>query len=427
MKKHILIIGSGGREHALAWKLKQSPEVGRITCAPGNGGIAHIAQCITLADPSAITAFCQAEAVDLVVIGPEQPLVEGLADVLRAHNIAVFGPSAQAAQLEGSKAFTKRLCAKYHIPTAAYGEFTDVETAQHYLADKRYPIVIKVDGLAAGKGVIIAENANEARAAVADMFSGTFGKAGVRIVIEEFLHGEEVSFFALADGDTAIEFGHAQDHKRAFDGDTGPNTGGMGTYAPAAIMTDAMRARVMREIIHPTMAAMKAEGMPFQGVLFAGLMLTEHGPQLLEYNTRFGDPETQVLMRRLTSDLYPLLLASAQGNLKGMQVHTAPEAALCVVMAAKGYPGAYEKGSIIGGLDRAEAVPGCVVFHAGTAQRGPAIIATGGRVLGVTALGATVAQAQSAAYEAVDRVEWPEGFCRRDIGWRAATATAGAV
>lgn len=422
MGKAILVIGSGGREHALCWKLSQSSQVSKIYCSPGNGGIAQVAECVALAAPADIVAFCKEKAIALVIIGPEQPLVEGLADVLYGENIRAFGPSAKAAQLEGSKAFTKRLCSKYNIPTAAYGEFTDAASARHYLKDKAYPIVIKADGLAAGKGVIIAENAQQANEAVEDMFSGGFGAAGERVVIEEFMEGEEVSFFAVSDGKTAIEFGFAQDHKRVGDGDTGPNTGGMGTYSPAPVLTDSLKREVMQMIIHPTVAAMQAEGIPFKGVLFAGLMLTKTGPKLLEYNARFGDPETQVLMRRLESDLFPLLLACAEGTLSKQDIVFRKAAALCVVMAANGYPGAYRKGSVIRGIAQAEALPGCVVFHAGTERKEGDIVATGGRVLGVTALGETIAQAQENAYRAVECIDWPEGFCRRDIGWRAIKA-----
>jgi phosphoribosylamine--glycine ligase len=423
MKSDILVIGSGGREHALCWKLKQSPLAGRLYCAPGNGGIADVAECVSLVSQEAVVAFCRERSIALVVIGPEQPLVEGLADTLRSAGIAAFGPGRKAAQLEGSKAFTKRLCEKYGIPTAAYGEFTDAAAAKDYARAQALPLVIKADGLAAGKGVVIAQSLDEALAAVDEMFSGAFGTAGERVVIEAFLEGEEVSFFALSDGETAIEFGHAQDHKRVGEGDTGPNTGGMGTYAPAPVATAALRERAMREIIHPTVAAMKAEGMPFQGVLFAGLMVTKDGPQLLEYNARFGDPETQVLMRRLEGDLLPLLMWSA--GVEGTPTPALPlagggsNAAMCVVMAAKGYPGAYAKGSAIGGLARAAAMAEVVVFHAGTARQGEKIVANGGRVLGVTATGATIAQAQAQAYRAVDAIDWPEGFCRRDIGWRA--------
>ncbi|MBV8938309.1 MAG: phosphoribosylamine--glycine ligase, partial [Alphaproteobacteria bacterium] len=335
---------------------------------------------------------------------------------------AVFGPGKAAAQLEGSKGFTKALCGKYGIPTAAYQTFTEPESAKRHARGQRFPLVIKADGLAAGKGVVIAASEEDAVAALDSMFAGAFGAAGQRVVIEEFLEGEEVSFFALSDGETAVEFGHAQDHKRAFDRDQGPNTGGMGAYSPASCMTDGLRAQVMETIILPTVAAMKREGMPFQGVLFAGLMLTREGPKLLEYNARFGDPETQALMVRLESDLYALLSACAEGKLGEMEIRFHPGAALCVVMAADGYPGSYRQGTRIYGLEEAAAVPGVMIFHAGTAREGGEVIATGGRVLGVTARGGTIAEAQSRAYQAVDRIVWPEGFCRRDIGWRAIAA-----
>lgn len=419
MMANVLVIGSGGREHALCWRLKQSPSVDRVYCAPGNAGIASVATCVTLADTTAIIDFCRSKDVALVVIGPEQPLVEGLADTLTAAGIATFGPSRKAAQLEGSKEFTKRLCAKYNIPTAAYGAFGDASGAKAFLADKPYPVVVKADGLAAGKGVIIAESRQEAENAIDAMLSGAFGTAGARIIIEEFLTGEEISFFALCDGKVALPLGAAQDHKRAYDGDRGPNTGGMGAYSPPPAANDALIRTIMETIIIPTVRAMAEEGAPFRGVLFAGLMLTPQGPKLLEYNARFGDPETQALMARLDSDLYPLLLACANGSLKGKNARLSAEAAICVVMAAKGYPGAYDKGSVIGGLDEAGQVPGVTIFHAGTAEENGRIIATGGRVLGITARAATLKQAQQAAYQAVDRIDWPDGFCRRDIGWRA--------
>ncbi len=415
---NVLVIGSGGREHALCWRLKQSPQVQKIFCAPGNGGIAEDATCVALKSPDEIIAFCKKEAIALVVIGPEQPLVEGLADTLSAAGIPAFGPSAKAAQLEGSKGFTKELCRKYNIPTADYGYFTDAASARKFLKGKSYPIVVKADGLAAGKGVIIAHSEAEATAAVNDMFAGIFGESGKSVVIEEFMEGEEVSFFALSDGNAAIEFGYAQDHKRAFDGDKGPNTGGMGTYAPTPAMNDALAKTVMKTIIHPTVAAMQKEGAPFKGVLFAGLMLTKDGPKLLEYNARFGDPETQVLMARFNGDLYETLRAVAIGDLSKAKISFAPEHAVCVVMAAKGYPGAYEKGTAIRGLG-AVSTPGVKVFHAGTEKRGSDIVAVGGRVLGVTAWGKTTAEAQAKAYQAVDNIDWPQGFCRRDIAWRA--------
>lgn len=417
---NILLIGSGGREHALAWKMKQSPLTQTLYCAPGNAGIAQVAELVSLAGQAEILAFCQEKAIGLVVIGPEQPLVEGLADHLRASGIPVFGPGAEGAQLEGSKAFTKALCKKYNIPTAAYEIFTDKAEAKRYATKQSLPLVIKADGLAAGKGVIIAEAREQVDLAIDEIMSGAFGDAGATVVIEEFLQGEELSFFALCDGKTALEFGSAQDHKRAFDGDQGPNTGGMGTYSPPAIATDALRAQVMREIIEPTVAALRAEGVSFSGMLFAGLMLTQKGPQLLEYNTRFGDPETQVLMARLESDVVALLLACAKGELASAPaIRFKQQAAVCVVMASQGYPGAYSKGSVIRGLDKAGALPDTVVFHAGTAKQGNDVIATGGRVLGVTALGDTIKQAQENAYNAIDIIDWPEGFCRRDIAWRA--------
>lgn len=419
MKTEVLVIGSGGREHALCWKLSQSDAVSKVYCAPGNGGIAQVAECVHIKTAKEIADFCVRQAVGLVVIGPEQPLVDGLGDDLRAAGITVFGPSKKAAQLEASKGFTKALCRKYNIPTAAYETFTDAASAKAYLKKQACPIVVKADGLAAGKGVIIAQDMKEAEAAVEGMMSGAFGQAGRKVVIEEFLEGEEVSFFALCDGKNAIPFGAAQDHKRAFDGDQGPNTGGMGAYSPAPVFTPVLQAEVMETIILPTVRAMQQEGAPFQGVLFAGLMLTQRGPKLLEYNARFGDPETQVLMRRMEGDLYPVLLACAQGKLGGVEVRMKKDAALCVVMAAKGYPGAYGKGSVIRGLDEASQQNGVVVFHAGTEKRGADIMAAGGRVLGVTALGPTIAEAQKNAYAAVDRIDWPEGFCRRDIGWRA--------
>lgn len=416
---NILVIGSGGREHALCWKIKQSPLCGELFCAPGNGGISDVATCMILSDDAAILNFCLEKNIGLVVIGPEKPLVDGLADTLRAANIPTFGPSEKAAQLEGSKAFTKHICDKYHIPTAAYGEFTEIVPAQEYLKNKTYPQVIKADGLAAGKGVVIAENEAEAFAALEMMFSGGFGKAGNVVVIEEFLVGPELSFFALSDGEHALEFGSAQDHKRAFDGDLGPNTGGMGTYSPAPIATHVLHTQLMEMIIKPTVAAMKAEGMPFQGILFAGLMLTNDGPKLLEYNARFGDPETQVLMARLESDLVPILLSCANGTLETASVSYTKQAAVCVVMAANGYPGSYTKGSKISNLSQASALPDTIVFHAGTEKNGEEIRAIGGRVLGVTALGDTLKDAQAKAYIAVDVIDWKDGFCRRDIAGKA--------
>lgn len=411
---NVLVIGSGGREHALCWRLKQSPTVAQVFCSPGNGGIAQDVMCAQLDSPQEIIRFCQEQKIALVVIGPEVPLVEGLADALVAAHIPVFGPSAKAAILEGSKGFMKDLCKKYNIPTAAYENFNNAAGAKAFLKTLSAPYVIKADGLAAGKGVIIAPNLSDAEAAVDELLA-----INGSLVIEEFLDGEEASFFAISDGTTAIEFGAAQDHKRAYDGDKGPNTGGMGTYSPLPMMTDALRDTIMRDIILPTVAAMKNEGRAFKGVLFAGLMITATGPKLIEYNVRFGDPETQSLMMRFDGDLFALLHGAATGKLSSDAISFATDAAVCVVMAAKGYPGAYEKGTVIRGLDKANALSGVKIFHAGTKASGSDILASGGRVLGVTARGATLKDAQKKAYEAVDLIDWPEGFCRRDIGWRA--------
>ncbi len=415
----ILIIGSGGREHALCVALARSSSVEKLYCAPGNGGIAAQAECVKLETALAALEFCKAHGIDLVVIGPEQPLVDGWADVLRQGGMKVFGPSAEAAQLEGSKGFTKDLCAKYAIPSGAYGRFTEAETAKEYLSRQPMPIVIKADGLAAGKGVVIATRRREAERVIEEMFAGKFGAASRSIVIEEYLEGEEISFFALCDGEAAVEFGSAQDHKAVGEGDTGPNTGGMGTYAPAPIMTPELRQEIMRRIVLPTVAAMKQEGMPFSGVLFAGLMITRDGPKVIEFNARFGDPETQVLLSRLDEDLATLLLQAASGKLPIRPVKFRDEAALCVVMAANGYPGDYHKGSEIRGIEAAEAMADVKVYHAGTIREEEKLLANGGRVLGVTALGGSVAEAQRKAYAAVDAIDWTGGFCRRDIGWRA--------
>jgi phosphoribosylamine--glycine ligase len=419
---NILIIGSGGREHALAWRIAQSPLCNRIYAAPGNAGIATVAECVgvDVADHAAVIGFCRAAEIGFVVIGPEAPLVAGLADDLSAAGIKHLGPSKAAAQLEGSKAFTKDLCAEFGIPTGAYGRFAEAAAAKSYLAGKPLPIVIKADGLAAGKGVVIATTSAQAEAAIDACFAGAFGQAGSEVVVEEYLNGEEASFFALCDGTTAIAFGAAQDHKRVGDGDTGPNTGGMGAYTPAPVMSDAMIERTMAEIIRPTLAGMNSRGTPFKGVLFAGLMITAKGPQLIEYNVRFGDPECQVLMMRLKSDLLPALLATADATLRDIDIAWHADKVLSVVLAASGYPGTPVKGSEIRGLYSA-AVSGSdvMVFHAGTALVDHRIIATGGRVLNVTARAPTIAQAHAKAYAAVDAIDWPEGFCRRDIGWRA--------
>jgi phosphoribosylamine--glycine ligase len=418
---NVLLIGGGGREHALAWKLKQSPLLARLYCAPGNAGICSIAECVELdvVDHEAVVRFCQDQDIGLAVIGPEAPLVAGLADALEASGLKVFGPSRAAAQLEGSKGFTKDLAAEYGIPTAAYRRFSDGAAAKDYVATLSAPIVVKADGLAAGKGVVIAQSRADADAAIDACFSGEFGDAGSEVVIEEFLTGEEASFFALVDGATALPLATAQDHKRAYDNDEGPNTGGMGAYSPAPIMTPALCARVMEEIIKPTVRAMAARGAPFKGVLYAGLMIADGTPKLLEYNVRFGDPEAQVLMMRLKSDLLPALLAVAEGQLAGVALDWHDEPALCVVMATKGYPGAYDKGSEIRGLDAAGADPKVEIFHAGTRRDDTRILADGGRVLGVTARGHTIAEARALAYAAIDRIDWPQGFCRHDIGARA--------
>jgi phosphoribosylamine--glycine ligase len=417
---NVLLLGSGGREHALAWKLAQSPLLTRLFAAPGNPGIAEHAEIVALdaADHRAVVDFCRRHSIDLVVIGPEAPLVDGLADNLRTMGAAVFGPNRAPAQLEGSKGYTKELCARYGIPTARYARASDRLAAEAALEDFPLPVVIKADGLAAGKGVIVAATAEEAQAALGEMFDGSFGSAGAAVVIEEFLEGEEASFFALTDGETILPFGTAQDHKRVGDGDTGPNTGGMGAYSPASIVTPEMAERVMAQIVQPTVRAQAERGAPFSGILYAGLMLTAEGPKLIEYNVRFGDPECEVLMMRLESDLLALMLATARGGLAEAEPpRFSDDAALTVVMAANGYPGTPEKGGVVGGIAEAQA-QGAKVFHAGTALDGDSLVASGGRVLAVTARGATVAEARDRAYAAGDRIDFPTGFCRRDIGWR---------
>jgi phosphoribosylamine--glycine ligase len=418
---NILLLGSGGREHALAWKMAASPLVDRLFCAPGNAGIAREAACVALdiADHAAVIAFCRNSGIDFVVVGPEGPLCAGIVDDLEASGIKTFGPSRAAARLEGSKGFTKDLCRSAGIPTATYERFRSADPAKAYARDRGAPLVVKADGLAAGKGVVVAESVGEAEAAIDLMLGGGLGEAGAELVIEEFLAGEEASFFALCDGETALPLASAQDHKRAFDGDKGPNTGGMGAYSPAPIVDVAMADRVMGDIVLPTLRAMTAKGAPYKGVLYAGLMITADGPKLIEYNARFGDPECQVLMPRLMSDLVPALLASRDGVLKSLALRWRPEAALTVVMAARGYPGPYAKGSVIEGLDDAAAVEGVEIFHAGTKQESGRVLANGGRVLDVSALGRSVREARARAYEAVSRIRWPEGFCRHDIGWRA--------
>ena len=418
---NILILGSGGREHALAWKIAASPLTTRLYCAPGNAGIAQVAECaaVDIADHAAVIAFVKDKKIDFVVVGPEAPLCAGIVDDLEAAGIKAFGPNKWAARLEGSKGFTKDLCKANNIPTAAYRRFKHAGEAKAYVRERGAPIVVKDDGLAAGKGVVVASSIAEAEAAIDMMFGSGLGRPAWEIVIEDCLVGEEASFFALCDGETAIPLGSAQDHKRVGDGDTGPNTGGMGAYSPAPVMTREMEKRVMDEIVTPTVQALKAIGAPYKGVLFAGLMITKEGPQLIEYNVRFGDPECQVLMLRLFSDLVPALLAARDGQLKNFDLRWSNDAALTVVMAAKGYPGAYTKGSAIDGLEAAAALEGVEVFHAGTREDGGRIVANGGRVLNVCARGKTVRDAQALAYRAVDLIKWPEGFCRRDIGWRA--------
>ena len=417
----VLLIGSGGREHALAWGLAASPRLTKLYCAPGNGGIEAHAACVELdaGDHDAVAAFCHDKHIDLVVIGPEAPLVAGLADDLRSAGLTVFGPSRAAAQLEGSKAFTKDLCARHGIPTGSHTCFDTREAALDHVRSSGAPIVVKADGLAAGKGVTVAETVEQAEAAIEACFAGDFGAAGAEVVVEEYLVGEEASYFALVDGETVLPLATAQDHKRAFDGDQGPNTGGMGAYSPAPVMTGDMCARTLEEIVRPTVGALAAAGTPYRGVLYAGLMITTDGPKLIEYNVRFGDPECQPLLMRLESDLLEALLATAEGRLGEIALTWSERTALSVVMATRGYPGAYDKGSVIRGLDAACADPDVRIFHAGTARQDGACIAVGGRVLNVTALGASVAEAQARAYAAVAKIDWPEGFCRSDIGWRA--------
>lgn len=418
---NVLVIGSGGREHALAWAISSSPLLDALYCAPGNAGIADVAECVDIAvdDFDGIVAFCREKSIDFVVVGPEDPLVNGLVDRLDEAGIKSFGPNADAAQLEGSKGFTKDLCADYDIPTAAYGRFVDAADAKAYVEEQGAPLVVKADGLAAGKGVIMAETEDEANAAIDEIFGGKFGSSGAELVIEEWLEGEEASFFALCDGEHALPLASAQDHKRVGDGDTGLNTGGMGAYSPAPVISETMTLVVMDRIVRPTLKAMAEKGMPFKGVLFVGLMISRNGPQLIEFNVRFGDPECQVLMMRLISDILPVLVACHDGTLDEVDVEWNDDAALSVVMATKGYPEAYEKGSEIRNLEAAGAEDGIEIFHAGTQKQDHKITAHGGRVLAVTALGRSVAAAQARAYAAVDKIDWPEGFCRRDIGYRA--------
>ncbi len=422
---NILLIGSGGREHALAWKIAQSPLLQTLFIAPGNGGMTELGTLTDLntSDHQAVINFVQANNIELVVVGPEAPLVAGLVDDLETAGIKAFGPKQAAAALEGSKGFTKDICKDYNIPTARYGRFDTLEAAKAYAEQQGAPLVVKADGLAAGKGVIMAQTIQEALTAIEDCFSGSFGQAGAEVVIEETLYGPEASFFVLTDGTNALPLATAQDHKRAFDGDKGPNTGGMGAYSPAPIMTDALIEQTMATIIAPTIKAMQDKGTPYKGVLYAGLMLTEEGPKLIEYNARFGDPECQVLMMRLASDLVPALLATANGTLDQLSLEWHKTPALTVVMATKGYPGGYEKGSQIKGLGKASAPENIEIFHAGTALENGAVLATGGRVLNITSRARTIQQAQAQAYQAIEKIDWPEGFYRTDIAWRALQET----
>jgi len=419
----VLVVGSGGREHALCWAMAGSPLLTRLWCAPGNAGIAEVAECVAIGaeDIPALLSFARDQAVDLVVSGPEAPLALGLADACAEAGIRCFGPSRAAARLEASKAFAREVADAAGVPGPRWARFTDPAAARAYLCAEGAPIVIKADGLAAGKGVVVAATLAEAEAAIADiMETRIHGQAGATVVVEECLTGEEVSFFALCDGTTAIPLGAAQDHKRVGEGDTGPNTGGMGAYSPPPVFTDALRDQTMARIVQPVLAEMARRNIPFRGVLFAGLMITADGPKLLEFNVRFGDPECQALMVRLRSDLLAALLAACDGELKHFDLRWEPLHSLVVVMAAKGYPGAYAKGSEIRGVERAARMPGVQIFHAGTARREDgALIAVGGRVLGITGTGRTLREAHAAAYAAVDAIDWPEGFCRRDIGWRA--------
>jgi phosphoribosylamine--glycine ligase len=418
---NILILGSGGREHALAWAVMQNPKCDKLIVAPGNAGIAQIAQCATLniEDGGAVVTFAEENAIDFVIVGPEAPLANGVADRLRDAGILVFGPSAAAARLEASKSFTKEICDAAGAPTAAYGHFTDAEAARAHVRANGAPIVVKADGLAAGKGVIVAMTEDEAIAALDDMFGGAFGGAGAEVVIEEFMEGEEASYFVLCDGETVLPIGTAQDHKRVGDGDTGPNTGGMGAYSPAPVLSEEIAQKALDEIVRPTMAEMTKRGMPYQGVLYVGLMIKDGQPRLVEYNVRFGDPECQVLMMRLGAQAMDLMHAAADGRLAEAQVNWADDHAMTVVLAANGYPGSYEKGSVIGGLDGLDEGSSAMCFHAGTSEKDGNIIATGGRVLNVTARGATLQEARDRAYAMAARIDWPNGFYRKDIGWRA--------
>ena len=418
---NILILGGGGREHALAWAVMQNPKCDKLIVAPGNAGIAQIADCAALdvENGAAVVAFAEENAIDFVIVGPEAPLAAGVADRLREAGILVFGPNRAAARLEASKSFTKEICDAADAPTAGYGHFTDAEAARDYVRAQGAPIVVKADGLAAGKGVIVAETVEQALAAIDDMFGGEFGAAGAEVVIEEFMEGEEASFFVLCDGETVLPIGTAQDHKRVGEGDTGPNTGGMGAYSPAPVMTDAVTQKALDEIVRPTMAEMARRGAPYQGVLYVGLMIKDGQPRLVEYNVRFGDPECQVLMLRLGAQAMDLMHAAAEGRLSEARVNWADDHAMTVVLAAKGYPGAYEKGTEIRGLDGLSETSSEKCFHAGTRAQDGKILANGGRVLNATARGATLAEARDRAYAMAEAIDWPQGFYRRDIGWRA--------
>lgn len=418
---NILILGGGGREHSLAWAVLQNPKCDKLIVAPGNAGIAQIASCAALdiEDGGAVVTFAEENAIDFVIIGPEAPLAAGVADRLREGGFLVFGPSAAAARLEASKSFTKEICDAANAPTAAYGHFTDADAAKTYVRTQGAPIVVKADGLAAGKGVIVAMDEAEALAAIDDMFGGAFGGAGAEVVIEEFMEGEEASFFVLCDGETVLPIGTAQDHKRVGEGDTGPNTGGMGAYSPAPVMTDDITEKALSEIVRPTMAEMARREMPYQGVLYVGLMIKDGQPRLVEYNVRFGDPECQVLMMRLGAQAMDLMHAAAEARLDKAQVHWADDHAMTVVMAAQGYPGSYEKGDVIGGLDGLPESSAQMCFHAGTSERDGKVTASGGRVLNLTARGSSLTEARQRVYDMADNIDWPQGFYRRDIGWRA--------
>ncbi|WP_298256933.1 phosphoribosylamine--glycine ligase [uncultured Litoreibacter sp.] len=418
---NILILGSGGREHALAWAVKQNPKCDRLIVAPGNAGIAGVAECaaLNIMSPDAVVDFAQSQSIDFVIIGPEDPLAAGVADALRSAGILCFGPSAAAARLEASKSFTKEICDAANAPTAGYAHFTDLEAAKAYVKEQGAPIVIKADGLAAGKGVVVAMELQEALDALDDMLGGAFGAAGAEVVIEEFMEGEEASYFILSDGKTVLPIGTAQDHKRAYDGDKGPNTGGMGAYSPAPVLSDDIAAKAIKEIVQPTIDEMAKRGTPYQGVLYAGFMIKDGQPRLVEYNCRFGDPECQVLMIRLGAQALDLMLACAEERLADVSVNWADDHAITIVMASNGYPAAYEKGSVIRGLEALPEDSANMVFHAGTKAEGATITAVGGRVLSVTARGASLSEARDRAYAMVSDIDWPEGFNRSDIGWRA--------